>query len=897
MQTAIRILLIEDYPGDVKLINAMLRHKTSQFLLTHAPSLTEGLALMRSGDVDVVLLDLGLAESMGLDTLRRANPSAHQFPIIVLSGLDDEDTAEIAVREGAQDYLIKGKVDTELLCRSIRYAIERKRSQLSFEASQTKFRQLHETMRDAFVAFDMKDRIIEFNSAYMDMLGYEPEELCSLTYLDLTPKKWHALEETIQREQVLARGYSDVYEKEYWKKDGTLFPVELRAFLIKDELGNPVSRWAIVRDITERKQTEIALRESQERLMLALRSTNMGVWRWEISEDRRYFDDQVCSLLGIDPSSFKGTSEEFFEVVHPDDRERIRAALNQTVSQNVPYEVEYRVIRPDRSVHYVNARGSLFHDDRGLPVRINGTLWDVTDRKKADEALYEQNVWIKAILESSPAAIYAMNTESFVLTWNRGAERIFGWSREEVVGKFIPIIPESQMDEFYANRMKILRGEPFFDVELLRQKKDGSLVYVSMHSSPIYGADGSVTGNISIAIDLTHQKKMEKDRAALENQLRQAQKMEAIGQLAGGVAHDFNNILSAIIGYSQLMLLTMGDDDPNRLNLNQIMAASERATVLTQSLLAFSRKQPVNLSRIDLGDVVANFEKLLLRIIQESIDLKTILIGHALPIMADRGQIEQVLMNLVTNARDSIQNGGRIIIETGQVTLDQSFIEAHGFGRAGGYALLSVTDTGIGMTEDIKNKIFDPFFTTKDEGKGTGLGLSIVYGIVKKHDGYIDVYSRPGIGTTFKIYLPLLHSLVETPEQTENEEVPLKGGDETILLAEDNTSVRTLTATVLRHFGYTVIEATDGLDALAKFAENKKTIRLVVLDGIMPKMNGKEAWQAIKALSPGIRTVFMSGYAEDIFTTNCIPGSGSGFVQKPSTPTVLIRKIREVLDG
>jgi len=264
--------------------------------------------------------------------------------------------------------------------------------------------------------------------------------------------------------------------------------------------------------------------------------------------------------------------------------------------------------------------------------------------------------------------------------------------------------------------------------------------------------------------------------------------------------------------------------------------------------------------------------------------------------MADRGQIEQVLMNLVTNARDAMPKGGCIVIETDQVTMDQSFLETHGFGQTGDYALLTVTDTGAGIPEDIKNKIFDPFFTTKEEGKGTGLGLSMVYGIVKKHEGYINVNSQLGVGTTFKIYLPLLHESGVPHDETTDDQALLRGGAETILIAEDNTSVRSLSTTVLRHYGYTVIEAIDGLDAVSKFRENQNSIRLVVLDGIMPKLNGKEAWQAIKAISPEIKAIFISGYAEDIFTKDGIPDGGAAFIQKPSLPTALVRKIREVLD-
>ena len=668
-----------------------------------------------------------------------------------------------------------------------------------------------------------------------------------------------------------------------------------------DEIGQLSSRFNKMAEALElqnekRRQTEELLWEDHERLDLALQSAHMGVWRWEISENKRYFDDQVCNLLGLDSSTFRGTPGEFFGAVHHEDREKLRMALSRTLENNVPYEEEYRVVWPDGSIHYVNARGRLFHDNQGKPLRINGTLWDVTERKIADEELYKRNSRLETILQASPAAIYTMDNEGIVLTWNKGSELMFGWSEEEAIGRKNPIVSHENREAFDANRRKIANGEPFLNVELLRQRKDGSPIYISMFATPMYATGGDVTGIMSIAIDLTRQKKMEKEHAALEIQLRQSQKMEAIGQLAGGVAHDFNNILSAIVGYSHLTLMKKGEDDLVRHNIQQILASSERAAVLTQSLLAFSRKQMVNLARIDLGEVIAKFEKLLLRLVRESIEFKTMLTDQALPVMADRGQIEQILMNLVANARDAMPNGGRIIIETGRVILDKSFIEAHGFGRAGNYALLSVTDTGTGIPEDIRSKIFDPFFTTKEEGRGTGLGLSLVYGIVKKHDGFINVYSQLGTGTTFKIYLPLLHETEEATEEKQAEQAPLRGGNETILLAEDDASVRALTASVLRHYGYTVIEAMDGQDSVVKFTDGRDSIRIVVLDGIMPKMNGKEAWKAIRELSPGVKAIFVSGYAEDIFTKDGIPDRDAAFIQKPSSPSVLVRKIREVLD-
>ncbi|MCL4457929.1 MAG: ATP-binding protein [Nitrospirae bacterium] len=391
-------------------------------------------------------------------------------------------------------------------------------------------------------------------------------------------------------------------------------------------------------------------------------------------------------------------------------------------------------------------------------------------------------------------------------------------------------------------------------------------------------------------------KRHEEDQRRLEEQLRHAQKMEAVGTLAGGVAHDFNNILTTIIGYANLLQMKMREDDPGNPYIKEVLVSAEKAAHLVNSLLAFSRKQIMSLKPVNVNDIIIGMKKMLARLISEDIEFRVDAADKELTVMADRGQIEQVLMNLVTNARDAMPDGGILTIETGLAELDENYMKAHEYGKPGMYAFVSVSDTGAGMDEKTKEKIFEPFFTTKEVGKGTGLGLATTYGSIRQHNGYISVYSEPGKGTTFMIYLPLIGRNAEMQSEERIKTAEIKGGSETILAAEDDVEVRKLAKKVLEKFGYKIIEAVDGEDAVSKFMDNKDTVRLLLFDVIMPKKDGKAAYEEIKKINPGIKTIFMSGYTADIIHKKGVFEGGIEFISKPVPPDVLLKKVRESLD-
>jgi signal transduction histidine kinase len=432
------------------------------------------------------------------------------------------------------------------------------------------------------------------------------------------------------------------------------------------------------------------------------------------------------------------------------------------------------------------------------------------------------------------------------------------------------------------------------EMEFRIVRPDGATRWIRWRGQVVQDAGGRYSRIICVNMDVTEGKEVEEERRRLESRLFQSQKIESIGTLTGGIAHDFNNILSALMGYAALLQMKMEEKDPLRPFVDQIVSGSQKAAELTRSLLAFSRQQPITFFTLGVNDIVTGIEKLLRRLVTEDIAIKTILAPDQPIIRADATQIEQVLLNLATNARDAMPNGGALLIETRITELDDAFVRSHGYGEPGRYALIAVSDTGAGMDEATRQRVFDPFFTTKEVGKGTGLGLSTVYGIVKQHNGYITVYSEPNIGTTFHVYLPAADKIVER-EKPAPVVQQVTGGVEVILIAEDNEAVRNLMRDVLTQYGYTIIEATDGADAVDKFRKTDH-IDLLVLDSVMPKRNGRETYNEISSLAPDVKVLFISGYTRDVVLNKGIEDNRFPFLSKPIQAVALLNKVREVLD-
>ncbi len=582
-----------------------------------------------------------------------------------------------------------------------------------------------------------------------------------------------------------------------------------------------------------------------------------------------------------------------FEIITAGDRARARenflSALQEEKSKH-----EYVMQRKDNSTFFAIVYTTPIVQD-GRPSGLRGIVIDITDRKSIEKALQESEQMYKTIFNTTGTGTIIAEEDTTISLVNAEFEKLSGYAKEEVEGKkswteFI--------DEEFLGTMKgyhrMRRNNPDLVPQSYESRfldKGGNLKDVYITVSMIPGTKKSVAS----FFDITAQKQAEKEMKELHEQLRQSQKMEAIGRLAGGIAHDFNNLLTIIKGHGQLSLMDVGKEDPLRGSIQEILGAADRAANLTHHLLAFSRRQILEMKVLDLNSILFNLEKMLCRIIGEDIQLVTHLTNDLGSVKTDEGQIERVIMNLAVNARDAMPKGGKLLIETGNVTLDEEYARRHVAVKPGPYVMLSVSDTGCGMTTAVKERVFEPFFTTKEKGKGTGLGLSTVYGIVKQSEGNVWVYSEPGHGTTFKIYLPRVDEPAEELRAaTKTEEAPR--GNETVLIVEDDESVRKLSALALEKQGYTVWEVHQEHEAVTFCKERKEPIHLVLADVIMPEMSGRELVESLKQVRQDFKVLYMSGYTGNAVAHHGVLDKGVNFIQKPFTLEGLARKVREVLD-
>lgn len=604
-----------------------------------------------------------------------------------------------------------------------------------------------------------------------------------------------------------------------------------------------------------------------------------------------YTNEHISVLTGYSVEEFENRTVSFKELIHPDDKENVIRHVTEMVEAGKPFELKYRVKHKKGHLKWVQEIGVGVHR-KNRPVMLEGFITDITDQVIVENALIASEEKLRKIVEKSNDGIYVLQGKRFVMI-NEKFRSIFGYTIKEVLSSdftFMHLLDEESIRTIEERRRKRERGEPVSDrIYFIGRTKDNEKIHLEASVSSIdWEGKPAVLG---ILREVTEQKH-------LEEQLRHAQKLEAVGRLAGSVAHDFNNILTAINGYAELVAAKVTDEHLSK-NIGEIIKASGRATKLVQQLLAFSRRQVIKPVLVNLNAIITAMDSLLHRAVGENIKIETHFDDNLGTVEIDPALVEQVIMNLVVNARDAMPTGGKLTIETFGMELNQEYCDMHPPVRPGDYVVMTVNDTGTGISEDIRDRIYEPFFTTKAVGKGTGLGLSTVYGIVKQSGGHIWCYSEVGRGTTFKIYLPRVEKEIpEVPvcEPADTDLVP-KAKNETVLIAEDEEPVRRFCSSVLSDLGYNVLQAKDGTEALMlsqKYTD--KNIDLLVTDIMMPGLNGKELAEKLCKMQKSMKVIYISGYTNNTITNQEFLNLRSPFIQKPFSSKTLGTRVREVLD-
>jgi PAS domain S-box-containing protein len=764
---------------------------------------------------------------------------------------------------------------------------ERKRTEEELRKSEERHRSILENIEEGYFEVDLAGNFTFVNDALCRIAGYDRDELIGMNNRDYTTP-----ETAKEMYGVFSKTYQTgeparIVDYDIFRKDGSTRTLELSASLMTDSTGKPTGFRGVVRDVTERKQAEEDLRESEERYR-SLFQNNHAVMLLVDPETAHIVDANpaACSFYGWSHEEL--TSKKIFDINTLPDEQIFQEIERAKSEQNQHFFFRHRL-----------ARGEIVDVEVfSGPITLNGKkllysiVHDNTERKKAIEALRDSEEKYRTALEANPDPVVVYDIEGKVVYFNPAFTRVFGWSLGERLGKKMDsFVPGENWPETKMMIRRVLAGESFSGIESRRCTKAGKIIPVSISGAVLRDMDGNPVGSVINLRDISEQKN-------LESQLHHAQKMEAVGTLAGGIAHDFNNLLQAIQGYTELLLMRKKEGEPGFRELREVIRAAKRGAALTKQLLTFSRKVESKRKPLDLNEEVEELRQLLERTLPKMIQVEFNLQPDLRTINADSAQLKQVLMNLAVNAKDAMPEGGKLVIETQNITLDQEFCKRYAEVNPGDYVLLSMDDTGHGMEKETLEHIFDPFYTTKEVGKGTGLGLAIVYGIVKNHEGYVMCYSRPGSGTSFRIYLPSLEAATEHEVSVESQAAksPVMGGDETILLVDDEEFIRELGVDVLGQSGYTVLTASNGEQALEVYRREGERIDLVILDLIMPGMGGGKCLEGLLKIDPQAQVLIASGYSPDASTQGTLEAGAAAFINKPYDTKKLLDLVRKVLD-
>ncbi|RJR33165.1 MAG: PAS domain S-box protein [Desulfobacteraceae bacterium] len=783
----------------------------------------------------------------------------------------------------------------------------RKRAEEDRERLQAQLAKAMEMARLGPWEYDVVNDLFAFNDHFYKIFGTTAKEVggYTLSSREYARRFVHPEDISIVAEEVRKAiettdpDFSRKLEHRMLYADGKVGYISVQFFIVKDSRGRTIKTYGVNQDITERKLSEELLKESERRWRNILISTpQIGV---SLDPEARitFANTHLLQLTGWKEEEVLG--KDWFDMFIPEDiREEIRIIFDTVMHSRdtvgfLSYENDILTRAGERRT--VSWSNVLTKDAQGAVMDVTCLGIDLTERKKAEERLRESEARFREMADLLPQVVYEANAKGILTYANQQAFDLFGYTEEDLeksLNIVQMLVPEDR-ERAEAAIGKILAGNPpETDNEYYALRKDGVSFPIMIYSSPVVRED-RVAGLRGIIVDMTEHKREEEEKRKLHAQLLQAQKMESVGRLAGGVAHDFNNMLGIIIGNAELAAMQVDPDGPIDQRLQEIIKASRRSADIVRQLLAFARKQTIAPKILDLNETVDRMLKMLRRLIGEDIDLMWAPGKDVRRVSMDPSQINQVLANLVVNARDAISGVGKITIETSNAVLDERYCKSHEGSVPGEYVLLSVSDSGVGMTREIMDHLFDPFFTTKEVGKGTGLGLATVYGIMKQNNGFINVYSEPGQGTTFRLYFPRCAGESVSVQEKPAEIIPR--GTETVLIAEDEAPLLDIARAALMNHGYTVLAARTPTIALSLANEHKGEIHLLLTDVVMPEMNGRQLTELLKKRHPDLKCLFMSGYTANVVAHHGVLDEGVNFIEKPFSPSFLSKKVREVLDG
>jgi two-component system cell cycle sensor histidine kinase/response regulator CckA len=767
-------------------------------------------------------------------------------------------------------------------------ALENARVYEALRESEAKYRRIVDTANEGIWLLGADGRTAFVNERMAAMLGYSPEEMVGRRPVEFMPEE--DLPDYFERMAQRKKGLPENFECRYRCKDGGSISTLSAAAPIFDDKGVYQGAFAMFTNITERKRAEEALKASEAKFMdLYDNAPDMYM-----SVNARTASIDECNqtganILGVPKCEIVGRS--VFAIYHPDCRDEAEGTFNEFLDKGEIHDRELALQRHDGSKLDVSVNVSAVRGEDGTILFGRSTLRDITERKQAEEAVRT----LSKAIEQSPVSIVITDPAGTIEFANRKTSETTGYTCEEVVGKNSRIFKSGETPtEEYRQLWSTIKAGGVWRGELRNRKKNGELFWESTTIAPVRNATGVISHFVAVKEDVTEKK-------ALEEQLRQTQKMEAVGQLAGGVAHDFNNMLGVIIGSAEMALELTTDESPLRQNIEQIMMAADRSADIARKLLTFARKQTIQPKIIDLNKRIEGMLKLLRRLVGEDIELRWTPGKDVLPVRMDPTQVDQILANLCVNAKDAIAGVGKITIKTCQAACDRLDLKEVCLSNQNGFptdnhVMLAVSDNGCGMDKGTLDRIFEPFFTTKGLGKGTGLGLATVYGIVKQNDGLIKVESEPGAGSTFRIFLP---GQAVKPEEalTDNPAAPIPRGHETILLVEDDSAILEVVKRMLRDLGYTVWATPSPRAAIGMVGENPQQFALLVTDVVMPEMSGLDLMKDLTSRFPELQCLFMSGYTGDVVANRGVVGEEFHLIQKPFSKKDLAVAVRAALDG